>query len=100
MVSDPENLHTPWIRSAQPPGGSLMADEVAVAVKALPTLVAMVRALPCVASLMLDEKRAPTAALVSLAALIWLFSLWILWCWMRPALWLKAFPHSLQWYRF
>ena len=55
-----------------------MADEVAVAVKALPTLVAMVRALPCVASLMLDEKRAPTAALVSLAALIWLFSLWIL----------------------
>jgi len=34
----------------------LMADEVAVVVKALPTLVAMMRALPSVASLMLDEK--------------------------------------------
>lgn len=34
----------------------LMADEVAVAIKAFPTFVAMVRSLPCVASLMLDEK--------------------------------------------
>ena len=77
-----------------------MADEVAVAVKALPTLVAMMRALPSVASLMLNEKRASTVALAALAALIWLFSLVDPLMLDETGTLVKAFPHSLQWYRF